>query len=71
MAAIKLPEDVAKVFETTEINPKFHVPGVGDIDLSTLTMTQAERLEKKGWKRIQRKSSATSSALKTTTPAIS
>lgn len=71
MAAVKLPEDVAKVYDTTAVNPKYHVPGVGDIDLSNLTMTQAERLEKIGWKRLQKKASVQKAEAKEVKPSIS
>ena len=52
---VKLPEDVAKVYECSSINPKWHIVGVGDVNLTKITMEQAKRIEQKGWAYLKRK----------------
>lgn len=55
---VKLPEDVAKVYDCSSINPKWHIVGVGNIDLTKLSMEQAKRLETKGWAYLKKKQAA-------------
>lgn len=67
MASIKLPEEVAKHYELVDY-PRGFGPGArwpqGEVNVSTLTVDEAERLVKRKWPFLRKRKSTPADAKK-------